>query len=190
VPVRGPHRCCLRRYLSGLQRCAPRRSCRPRSRGPGTRSRSSRGLCRAPEGAPSALAHDRAQPAAVKLKATHALAPPATPNSLSGDLPQHGKDIAAHPGSGCGRARRVGYVSRTGLMLSAGPPELRPRRRMDAQPGAAEQRSGLSQGQRGEPGWRPSHHPSSRSRASVIPKWWPTSWTTVRRTCSTTSCSL
>jgi hypothetical protein len=34
------------------------------------------------------------------------------------------------------------------------------------------------------------HHPSSCSRASSIPKWWPTSWTTVRRTCSTTSRSV
>ena len=36
----------------------------------------------------------------------------------------------------------------------------------------------------------PPHHPSSRSRASPIPKWCPISWITVRRTCSTTSGSL
>ena len=34
------------------------------------------------------------------------------------------------------------------------------------------------------------HQPSSCSRSSPIPKWWPTSWITVRRTISTTSSSV
>src|SRR5262249_53860525 len=35
-----------------------------------------------------------------------------------------------------------------------------------------------------------AHHPSSSSRASSMPKWWPTSWMTVRRTSSTTCSSV
>ena len=35
-----------------------------------------------------------------------------------------------------------------------------------------------------------SYQPSSLSRLSSMPKWWATSWITVRRTCSATSCSL
>ena len=37
---------------------------------------------------------------------------------------------------------------------------------------------------------RPPHQPSSLRRASPIPKWCPTSWTTVLRTCSTTCSSV
>ena len=35
-----------------------------------------------------------------------------------------------------------------------------------------------------------SYQPSSRSRSSPMPKWCATSWMTVRRTWSATSCSL
>ena len=41
-----------------------------------------------------------------------------------------------------------------------------------------------------DPRRRSAHQPSSRSRASPMPKWCPISWITVRRTCSTTSASL
>jgi len=36
----------------------------------------------------------------------------------------------------------------------------------------------------------PRHQPSSVRRSSSMPKWWPTSWMTVRRTCSTTAASV
>ena len=35
-----------------------------------------------------------------------------------------------------------------------------------------------------------AHQPSSASRSSPMPKWWATSWITVRRTCSTTCSSV
>jgi catechol 2,3-dioxygenase-like lactoylglutathione lyase family enzyme len=34
------------------------------------------------------------------------------------------------------------------------------------------------------------YQPSSRSRLSSMPKWWPISWMTVRRTWPATSCSV
>jgi hypothetical protein len=35
-----------------------------------------------------------------------------------------------------------------------------------------------------------AYQPSSRSRLSSMPKWWPISWMTVRRTWPATSCSV